>query len=359
MKKILEIRGDDAQLMLGLLRQVATNEGACPLHELHRETLQAMATHLFHTDFDPDAPAVSFADAKTHVVDPDLQRDLMNMAGVFPYLEEDHLQDRIDAVGRLGEAMGFDRKYVKRLHQLSHEAVTGLAICLYRPLSLEVGAPLLKGTYMLAESALHLDGDKNVLARYEGYRDLPSGTFARTLIDYYDDNHFPLPGTAGAFFSNSLKIHDMHHVLAGYPTSPLGETCVVAFDNGMMDLDMGQALIGYVAQFQIGIQWDKGLKTWRNQFNPEAVIRAFERGGDSTVNYLKFDFDFTEHLERPLADVRRDFGIDPAGALVAGPEDTWCGQVGVVGERQSPDMIERKKNLLERLLSGKNTTDGN
>lgn len=358
MKKILEVRGDAAQAMLGLLRQVATNEGVLPLHEVHRETLQAMAEHLFHTDFDPEAVAVPFSEAKGRITDEDLQRDLMNMAGIFPFIEEEHLQDRIDAVGRLGEAMDFDRKYTKRLHQLSHEAVTGLALCLYRPLSLEVGAPLWKATYKLAQSTLHMDGDKHVLARYQGYRDLPKDTFGGSLISYYDDNKFPLPGTPGAFFSNSLTIHDIHHVLSGYPTSPIGETCVVAFDNGVMDLDMGQALIGYVAQFQIGIQWDKGLKTWRNQFRPDVVLRAFERGGGATVNYLELDFDFSGHFERPLADVRRDFGIDPEGALIAGPDDKWCGDVGVVGERQSPDIIERKKNILERLLAGKNTTDG-
>ena len=149
----------------------------------------------------------------------------------------------------------------------------------------------------------------------------------------------------------------MHHVLAGYPTSPLGETCVVAFDSGMMDLDMGKAMIGYIAQFQIGLQFDKGLRSWKNQFNPDAVLRAFERGGSSRVNYLTLDFDFDPYLERPLADVRREFGIDPNGALIASHEDKWCGQVGVVGQRSSPDLVERKKSLLERLLTGKNTKD--
>ena len=132
---------------------------------------------------------------------------------------------------------------------------------------------------------------------------------------------------------------------------------MVAFDSGMMDEDMGKALIGYVAQFQIGIQFDKGLRSWRNQFRPDAVLRAFERGGGATTNYLRMDFDFQPHFERPLADVRRDFGIDPEGALIAGPEDKWCGQFGIVGERDSPDMVERKKSILERLLAGKNTKD--
>lgn len=355
MKEILAVRGDRAKMIIGLLRSVATDEGAFGLHPIHRETLEAMSGHLFDTPFDADAPPIAITDAGSIAGDEKLAMQIMNMAGILPFAEEEHEQERIDAVGRLATALGLDGKFAKRLHQLSRESVTALALCLYRPLSLEVGAPLWQGTIKLGESMLHVDGDKDVLARYEGFRDLPAETFGRTLISYYDDNDFPLPGTPGAFFSNSLTTHDMHHVLAGYPTSPLGETCVVAFDSGMMDEDMGKALIGYVAQFQIGIQFDKGLRSWRNQFRPDAVLRAFERGGKATTNYLTMDFDFHPHLDRPLADVRRDFGIAAEGALIGTPDDKWCGQFGIVGERDSPDMVERKKSILERLLTGKNT----
>jgi hypothetical protein len=358
LKKILTVRGEQATSILAILKQVATDDDRFPLHEIHLETFQALADHLFQTTFDPDAPAVPISRAGEVVGDDhELAMDVMNMAGILPFVEEAHVQDRIAAVGRLAEALGFDHKFAKRLHQLSHEAVSALAICLYRPLSLEVGAPLWLGPVKLAESMVHIDGDKKVLARYQSFRELDPDTFGGTLLAYYDDNDFPLPGTPGAFFSNSLTTHDMHHVLAGYPTSPLGETCVVAFDSGMMDLDMGKALIGYIAQFQIGLQFDKGLRSWKNQFKPDAVLRAFERGGESRVNYLTLDFDFDPYLEHPLADVRREFGIDPNGALISGPEDKWCGQVGVVGQRSSPDLVERKKALLERLLTGKNTKD--
>ena len=358
MKRILQVRDEQAASILALLKQVATDDGRFPLHEIHIETFHAMAEHLFQTTFDPDAPAVPISRAGEIVGDDhDLAMEVMNMAGIFPFVEEAHEQERIDAVGRLGEALGLDRTFAKRLHQLSHEAVTGMAICLYRPLSVEVGAPLWQGGLKFAGSMLHVDGDQKKLARYQGFRKLPQGTFGETLIRYYDDNDFPLPGTPGAFFSNSLTTHDMHHVIAGYPTSPLGETCVIGFDSGMMDLDMGKALIGYIAQFQVGLQFDKGLRLWKNQFKPDIVLRAFERGGDATVNYLKMDFDFEPHLERPLADVRRDFGVDVDGALIATPKDQWCGQVGVVGHRVSPDLIEKKKSLMERLLAGKNTKD--
>ena len=359
MKEITRVRGEQAVGILGILCQVATDEGAFELHEIHRDTLLAMAEHLFQVeDFDPDATPPPLAAAGDFADGPELRQQVMNMAGILPFLEEEHLQERIDAVGRLGEVLGYDRKFAKQLHKLSHEAITGLAICLNRGLSLEIGTPLWKGFIKFGESFIHADGDKGMLARFQGYRELDQDTFGGSLIRYYDDNDFPLPGTPGAFFSNALWTHDIHHVLSGYPTSPLGETCIFAFDGAMMKMDVGKALIAYTAQFQVGIQFDKGLRTWKNQFKPEVVLRAYERGANCTVDYIQMNFDFGDRYEKPLAAVREEFGIDPDGALIRTPEDKWCGEYGIVGMREdNPDMIARKRSLLERLLKGKNTND--
>jgi hypothetical protein len=208
----------------------------------------------------------------------------------------------------------------------------------------------------MIKSFFHVDGDKKVLAQYQRYQEMDDGIFGKVMTDYYRDNHFPLPGTAGAVFSNMLKFHDMHHVLSGYPTTPLGETCVIGFADGMADADLGKSLIGYVAQFQVGLQFDKGLDPWRNQFDPELVIHAFERGGNCNVNFDTFDFDFTDLLEEPLDDVRERFNISPEGAIVKRPDDLWCGDMGIVGMRHCEDHIEKKASWFQKMLStsGKN-----
>jgi len=231
-----------------------------------------------------------------------------------------------------------------------------MAIDQLRPLSLEMGAALWKGALKMGAGYLHLDGNKKMLAQYQRYQELDDGIFGKVMTDYYRDNHFALPGTAGAPFSNAIRIHDIHHVLAGYPTTPLGEICVIAFDAALMDDDLGKALIGYVAQFQVGLQFDKGIPIWKNQFDPDRVLRAFERGGECTVNYLTLDFDFTDLLEEPIDAVRERFNISPDGAIVRGSEVPWCGKMGVVGTRDGEDMI-KKKSWLEKLLSGKNVID--
>ena len=115
MKEIVSIRGERAHAILGLLKQVATGDGAFELHEIHRETLLAMAEHLFQiTDFDPDSAHPPIESASEVVGDAELQQQVMNMAGIFPFLEEEHLEERIDAVGRLGDTFGFDKKFTKQ-----------------------------------------------------------------------------------------------------------------------------------------------------------------------------------------------------------------------------------------------------
>ena len=93
MKEILAVRGDQAQSILGLLRSVATNEGAFDLHPIHHETLEAMARHLFETEFDPEAPAVAFSDAGSIAADEKMAMQIMNMAGILPFAEEEHEQE--------------------------------------------------------------------------------------------------------------------------------------------------------------------------------------------------------------------------------------------------------------------------
>ena len=354
MKKILDVRGEQAEHVLGMLKCVATADGTLDLHEIHKATLHAMSAHLFQSEIDVDQLEGTIEGAADRIVDVELRQEVMNMAGILPFLEEEHKEARVDVFARLGSAFGFNKKFARELHKLCHEAVVELTICMLRPSTVLAGRSLTGLTLKFAEGPLHMDGDKKVLAQYERYRDLDDDIFAKVLIKYYDDNNFPLPGTPHAPFSNGLKVHDMHHVLEGYPTTPLGETCIIAFDGALTNMDLGKALIAYVAQFQVGLQFDKSLPMWRNQFKPDIVIGAYERGGKCNTNFLELGFDWSDYLEQPLEDVRAQFNIVPEGMLMADPADLWCGDMGLVGERDSPDMVTQKATWLQKVFSGLN-----
>ena len=260
----------------------------------------------------------------------------------------------MDAFERLAEGFEFDQKFAKELHALAHKKATHLEIDSLRAARLELGASAMKLGIKALAGFFHLDGNKEMLARYEGYEALPEDTFGHALMRYYRDNDFPIPGTSGAPFSNTLQTHDMHHVLAGYPTTPVGEMCVLAFDGAMMEEDGGKMLIAAVAEWQIGFQISAD-PVWKNQFKPEIILRAYERGGEATTNYLVEGFDFLPWIDKKLKDVRAEFGIASEGALIQTPEDLWCGEMGVVGSRESGDKVEEKRGFLNKILMKSNT----
>ena len=116
----------------------------------------------------------------------------------------------------------------------------------------------------------------------------PKVLLEKTLYNYYADNEFTIPGTPGSALEEILVIHDMHHVLSGCDTSPLGEICVGAFDGGVSGEDMTAYISALTAQFQIGFTMsDPTINTWVKQFDADVVYRSYRRGIDTTVNYLE------------------------------------------------------------------------
>ena len=356
MKELLAIDEKQAHDILCMLKYVASCDGTLQLHDIHKGTIEAIGMYLFKSDVDAETLQGTIEGAAEKVPDPEIQRHVMNLAGIFPFLEEEHMEDRVNSIELLGKQFGYKKKFIKELHGLCHNSVMELGLCQLRGLTIEGGMPIRKIPEIMLRSFVHLDGNKKELARYESFQTMDDHIFGKVMTDYYRDNHFPLPGTPGAVFSNMLKIHDMHHVLAGYPTTPLGEICVIGFADGMADMDLGKAVIGYVAQFQVGLIFDKGLESWKNQFDPEYVIQAFERGANCNVNFDTLDFDLSQYLEEPIDDVRERFNISMEGAIMQKPDDLWCGDLGIVGSRKNKDHIERKATWFQRILakSGKN-----
>lgn len=73
--------------------------------------------------------------------------------------------------------------------------------------------------------------DPEVAARFRAWEKLPSDSLGAHLFRHYRDNGFALPGEKGGFSEAGLY-HDFSHVLAGYDTTPQGETLVGGFIAG-------------------------------------------------------------------------------------------------------------------------------
>jgi hypothetical protein len=340
MKKIAQVRGEAGHTILGLMKAVATDEGKLPMHEIHESTLQALANHLFHQEVDPSKLEANFS-AYDRIEDPELQKEVLHMGGIFPYLEEETVEQKASALVRLGELWGVRDNVVKGTLALCKGHKRLLYMDTLRMNKYEFGSTA-RTTLKFLLGPLHLDGSKKILEQYHGYAELPDHTLGRTMVQYYQDNEFPLPGTPGATFSNALTQHDFHHVMAGYDTTPLGEILVQAFDHAISQGDASGAIVGVVAQMQIGLVFDPSVRAWKGQFNPDLFFRAIERGNDAKVDYLTPGYDMDPLMEEPLDEIRERFGIAPEGRLVNGPDDRWCGEMGPVTERESSDIVKQK-----------------
>jgi hypothetical protein len=338
-KKIFDLRGSSVKSVIQLLKGVATDEGRVPFHDIHRSTLVAIAEHIFQTPVDPDELDSDFGTAPDDIEDHELRREITHMASVLPYLEPDSIEPRAEALQRLASNWGVTDVTIKGAMDFARNKKTLIYLDSFRTNIPEMGRGLLSLYWGFFKSGIQRDGDAKRLAKYEAYRSLPVETLGHAFAAYYDDNKFPLPGTAGAAFSNNLSLHDVHHILAGYDTSPLGELCVYAFDGALSRRDYSSALVGSVAQFQLGYARYRDTPSWRNQFDPEMIYRAAERGHGCRVNYVDDSIDFDSFSAEPLAAVRERFGIDPEGAFVRTAADPWCGSLGPPDDRENPDLL--------------------
>ena len=93
-------------------------------------------------------------------------------------------------------------------------------------------------------------------------------------------------------------------------------------------------------ELQLGIDpfGTKSEAVWKNQLKPEAFFAHSSEGAKVTGDILKPDFDMRTLMDQKVADVRACFGIEEEGALVLSNDDKWCGEMGVVGQRESPDL---------------------
>lgn len=338
---LLKTGRENAQRILSVLKTVASANGMVELHDIHIRTLQAIARQIFSTDLD-------IGTLPTHVMgEPDdipsnLRPDVLRMAGILPMLEDEHKIERASALRLLSDAWKLERSFVKSVERLAHDHTLHIVLHALRVSRVELGASVPAQTLGVVKAKLKIDGNPDVLAQFERYQSYPEGTVGKTMFQYFDDNEFDLPGTPGNYFSNNLIVHDLHHVLSGYDTSPLGELAVQAFDDGISRVNYASALVAIVAQFQLAVAIDPSIPTWIEQFDPEIMFAAKRRGLNCTENYLDGDYNFDPLMREPLSDVRKRFNISEEGMLVRSRDDKWCGPLGPPYSRQDKNLISRE-----------------
>ncbi len=295
--------------------------GAEGLTEVQASMVAAIAGQVFAAPVDPGAlEPIGPDELATAVTDPGLRHQMV--VGMLALSLMAHPPDPAgpDRIGGYARALDVDegmlaatRRYVEGHRRwmlfdfarhstfptLLHREVDERGIV---PLVRQIGA--LKG----------VTEDDGLVARFTTLERYPAGSWGRALWDFYQLEHWPLPGAKGAV-PQATSEHDWVHVLSGYPPTPLGEIQVTAFmaanapddvafsllflamgvyETGAISIPLGPTHVG-----TLGSVPDGGAQ----------LADALRRGAACTVDSLLMDH--WAQAERPLVEVREEYGVGP------------------------------------------------
>ena len=167
-----------------------------------------------------------------------------------------------------------------------------------------------------------LTADPPLAARFQAWESLPEQSLGKHVFRHYRGHGFAFPGEPHGFPETGIY-HDFTHVLAGYDTTPAGETLVAAFTAGYRenrpDHGLFSALFG-LSVFSTGVDVTPigvGARTGTVGTVADRFFEAIERGS-AVATDLSDGWDFWQWVELPLPETRERLGIPPKTQTGAG-----------------------------------------
>lgn len=310
---------DQARAGLRAMKTVLTAAGE--LAPIRREALLAVQRHLLRTDFDLDALGpITPAELAAAIDEPALRTQLVS-GMVTMTLVQDHVEAAEQAaIEAFAAALGVEPITLAQLRNYQTERLMALRVDVVRR---SLAGPALKQLYedqgflAVVKNFASFAGlwENTALAeRYRGLANYPEGTLGKELSRFYEANGFKFPGEKhGA--PEALLSHDLSHILGGYGTDFRSEGLVLAFQAGYKRQDPFSVLVFLLLNGQHGLRLTAFADPARGFYNDkpgaiDEVVRAFARGARTTVD-LTDHWDFWAVMDRPVADLRREYGIEP------------------------------------------------
>ena len=156
--------------------------------------------------------------------------------------------------------------------------------------------------------------DPALVARVERYHELPEGTVGWCLADFYTSHGFAVPGSEITPNTYLYFDHDHIHVISGIAPTGAGEIALGGFQMAMDDNPASTfAFFSPLVLHESGLSaFDEIVpkaSTLERPYAAELLGREMARGAATTK-----DFAWVDHLamaERPLAEVRAEYGVRP------------------------------------------------
>lgn len=155
--------------------------------------------------------------------------------------------------------------------------------------------------------------EPELVARIEGFAQLPEDSLGRALLAYYERFGFPLPGQEACALNHLYLAHDMTHVIAGIAATSAGEIALSAFQLAMDDNPINEsALLASLVTHEAGfVSANPTLQPEEASLDSPsaAYLLASELRRGSACSA---DFSLADHLALaplPLGEVRRRFNV--------------------------------------------------
>lgn len=318
--KLLRPTPEEADAGLRAMAMVARAPGeiAAPARAL----LDAAQNVLLGTSLDVDrVPEIAPDDLARALARPEIRRQLVQGMVVVSMAAGEPPPAQAALVERFADALSVETPALRALRRLASHDILLYKLCVLRNGHLP---DMLREQYSrdgiigVAKALMGMKGlaeDRAVAARYQALEKLPDDRVGKRLWHHYRDNGFKFPGEAGGFPEGGVY-HDLTHVLAGYNTTPEGETLIGAFTAGYRERrpDHGFFTLMFVVSiFSTGVD-----VTPINVGAREGVVgnvapqffEAIERGSAITAD-LSDAWDFWPYLEMPLEEARLELKIAP------------------------------------------------
>jgi hypothetical protein len=151
--------------------------------------------------------------------------------------------------------------------------------------------------------------NKDKLWNYKRLGLLPDGTLGREYWKHMTRVGFAFPGEPSGI-PDSIAYHDIIHVLAEHPTTPLGEIQQGAFQAGSRREDGFFFVQMVVLHFHQGVPITPATPPTVDLFDPGLVLWALHRGANSSVD-MTHQWDFWPLMPLPLPEARARCAVLP------------------------------------------------
>jgi hypothetical protein len=256
---------------------------------------------------------ISFDEVARIVIDPHRRKRAVQLAIVTALVEGTPSRTTESTVREFASALGLDEEGLGVLYSVTHGRALVARVDMFRRFSRFLRNA--KGFPGILKFALPLfgvgAGDEALAARYRALESCAPGTMGRALYHHFVENEFNFPGEPGGL---PLVFHDVGHVLSGYATDPQGEIQQAAFQAGFARRDGVTFLLFGILQFHVGMRITPVAKAYQGLFDVPLVLTALHRGASCNVDFSE-GYDVFADKDRPLDDLRREFGIAPLQSI--------------------------------------------